>query len=76
MAKHQLMIDIMFSSISKTEKFVFILYDLEVFNAKLEKERALLKSLVAKKIVGHSIKEIKLHLLVPKLEKAIKKMKV
>jgi hypothetical protein len=69
MAKKLLMIDHIFSCVSKDERFVSISHDLEVFNAEHEKEQATPKPSVLKKNVRRHRKEVKLNLLKPKLEK-------
>ena len=75
MAK-QLMINQMFSSINKDEIFASISQDVEALNADLEKEKALPKPTMPERGVGRLSKEVKLHLLKPKLEKPMKKVKV
>ena len=75
MAK-QLMINQMFSSINKDERFASISQDVEALNADLEKEKALAKPTMPKRGVGCPRKEVKVHLLKSKLEKPMKKVKV
>ena len=65
MAK-QLMINHMFSSISKDERFVSISQDLEALNAHLEKEKALAKPTMPMRSVECPRNEVKLYLLKPK----------
>jgi hypothetical protein len=72
MAKKQLMIDRLFSCISKEERFETIIHDLEVFNAEKEKEQAAASSSVPKRHVGRPRKEAHIHLLKPKVEKVLK----
>ena len=75
MAK-QLMINHMFSSISKDEIFVSISQDLEALNANLKKEKTLAKPTMPRTSVGHSRKKVKLHLLKSKFQRLVKKVKV
>ena len=70
------MINHMFSSINKDERFLSIFQDVEALNADLEKEKALAKPTIPKRSVGRPTKEVKLHLLKSKLEKPMKKVKV
>ena len=75
MAK-QLLINHMFSSISKDERFLSISQDVTALNADLEKEKAVAKPTMPKRSVGRPRKKVKLHLLKSKLEKPMKKVKV
>ena len=75
MAK-QLMINHMYSSISKDERFVSISQDLEALNVHLEKAKAMSKPTMPKRSIGCLRKDVKLHLLKPKLERPMKKVKV
>jgi hypothetical protein len=72
MAKKQLIIDHMFRCISKEERFDTIIHDLEVLNSEKEKEQTIG---VPKRSVGRPRKEVKMHLLKPKVEKSMKKKK-
>jgi hypothetical protein len=63
----------MFSCVSKEERFFTIIHNLEVLNAEKKKEQATALSSMSKRRVGHSRKEIKLHLFKPKVEKSMKK---
>ena len=72
----QLMMNHMFHSISKDERFVSIFQDLEALTSDLEKEKALAKPTMPKRSVERPRKEVKVHLLKPKLERPMKKVKV
>jgi hypothetical protein len=60
MANKQLMINNLFSTISKNERFYSIFHDLEMFKAAVDKEQALQKASASKKKVGHPKKEVHL----------------
>jgi hypothetical protein len=69
------MIDHLFSCISKEERFMTIIHDLEVLNAEKEKEQATPSSLLPKRCIGRPREEVHMYLLKSKVEKVMKKGK-